>query len=361
MSLHIRARLRRGAFHLDVDSALPASGITALFGRSGCGKTTLLRIIAGLERVPGAHVGLGDQTWQSGKTFLPISQRRVGLVFQEASLLPHLSPLDNLLYGYRRTPLDQQRLHPQEVIHILDMAAFLDQPVQTLSGGQRQRIALGRALLTSPALLLLDEPLSALDSQTKKDILPFLARLGEQTGVPMLLVTHAADEVEQLADQVAFMGQGVIERQESLHTALARPDSPLFSDEGPASVLLGDLIGEIDGELHFDTRPIKDHHAVTLRVSGRAPSARRSLHRLRIVASDVSLALQRPQEISIRNLLPVSIEEIHRHGDGRCTVACRLDDGQRLLSRITEHSVMELGLQPGRQVFALIKSAALLE
>jgi len=233
--------------------------------------------------------------------------------------------------------------------------------VQTLSGGQRQRIALGRALLTSPALLLLDEPLSALDTQTKREILPFLSRLGEETGVPMLLVTHAADEVEQLAHQVAFMGQGVIERQEDLQTALARPDSPLFTDEGPASILLGDLIGETGGELHFDTRPAQGRQPVRLRVSGRAPSARRSLHRLRIIASDVSLALERPQNISIRNLLTVSIEDIHDHGDGRCTVACRLNDGQRLLSRITEHSVRELALHPGRQVFALIKSAALLE
>lgn len=360
MSLSVRARLHRGAFNLFVEDRLPTDGITALYGRSGCGKTTLLRVIAGLEPVSDSRVQFRKQVWQDRRMTVPLSRRRLGLVFQESSLLPHLSAEANLLYGYRRTPKDQRRLHPDTIYPLLELDDLLQQPVGTLSGGQRQRIALGRALLTSPQLMLLDEPLSALDSAAKREILPFLAGLPENTGVPILLVTHSAREVEQLADHVAFMENGRITRLESLRDALTRPDSPLFSDEGAAAVLQGLLTQEEDGEWQFLTRGSDDRSPVRFQVSGYS-SHQTSLHRLRILASDVSLATEEPAGISIRNRMRVRIERIETTDEHRCTITCRLEDGQILLSRITRASARELGLTTGQTVIALVKSAVLME
>ncbi|HRJ24667.1 MAG TPA: molybdenum ABC transporter ATP-binding protein, partial [Thauera sp.] len=237
--LSVRALLQRTGFTLDIDAALPLAGVTALFGRSGCGKTSLLRVIAGLDRAAGAEVRFGDALWQYGRHFVPLHRRRIGLVFQEHSLLPHLGVRDNLLYGYRRTPPAERRLHLQEVVDMLDIGELLDRSIDRLSGGQRQRVSLGRALLTSPRLMLLDEPLSALDTATKREIMPFLSRLAAEAGMPIVMVSHAPDEVERLADRVVFMHAGRIERIETLRQALARADSPLFADAGAVSVLEG--------------------------------------------------------------------------------------------------------------------------
>ncbi|MBU2097872.1 MAG: ATP-binding cassette domain-containing protein, partial [Gammaproteobacteria bacterium] len=201
-ALQIKVRLQRGDFTLNVDAQWPAAGVTALFGRSGCGKTTLLRVIAGLEKASAAQVSFADEAWQTADAFLPIEKRRIGLVFQEASLLPHLSVMDNLLYGYKRTPAAWRRMQPAAVIAMLGLDNVLDRRVDQLSGGQAQRVALGRALLASPQLLLLDEPLAALDTQTKREIMPFLSRLARESHVPIVLITHSPDEVQRLADRV---------------------------------------------------------------------------------------------------------------------------------------------------------------
>ncbi len=355
MNLRVRARWRREAFELDVDLALPLAGVTALFGRSGCGKTSLLRVIAGLERVRDAEVVLGERIWQQGRHFVPLHRRRIGLVFQEHSLLPHLSVRDNLLYGYRRTPEAERRLHLQEVTAMLGIGALLDRSIDRLSGGQRQRVSLGRALLTSPQLLLLDEPLAALDTQTKREILPFLSRLAGEAGVPMILVSHAPDEVERLADRVVFLRDGRVDAIDTLRDALARPDSPLFDEEGPASVLEGDLGVLADNGLHPFVTP-----AARLWLAG-ASARRPGAARLRILARDVALALDAPGRVSILNQLPVTIERVEPASDGRVTVVCRLADGQVLLAQITAWSAQTLALAPGVAVFALIKSVALVD
>lgn len=375
--LSVRALLQRTGFTLDIDAALPLAGVTALFGRSGCGKTSLLRVIAGLDRAAGAEVRFGDALWQYGRHFVPLHRRRIGLVFQEHSLLPHLGVRDNLLYGYRRTPPAERRLHLQEVVDMLDIGELLDRSIDRLSGGQRQRVSLGRALLTSPRLMLLDEPLSALDTATKREIMPFLSRLAAEAGMPIVMVSHAPDEVERLADRVVFMHAGRIERIETLRQALARADSPLFADAGAVSVLEGlpgaagahglrafgpegarlwlsasaAVAGEGQADEAFSAQPPADGTA--------APSPRR-LQRLRILARDVSLALDDPTRISIQNHLRVTIERIDTHAPGRALVSCRMADGQLLLAEVTPWSVAQLGLAPGQQVYALIKSVALL-
>jgi molybdate transport system ATP-binding protein len=356
-TLHVQAHLRHANdFELAVDDTVPIEGVTALFGRSGCGKTTLLRIIAGLERVRGAAVRFDDQPWQRDRQFVPLHKRRIGLVFQEHSLLPHLSARENLLYGYRRTPAALRRLHPEEVTAMLGIDDLLERRIDQLSGGQRQRISLGRALLTSPQLLLLDEPLSALDTQTKREIMPFLARMATESGVPIIMVTHAPDEVERLADRVVFMQEGAIERMETLREALSRPDSPLFDDEGPISVLEGEVgTPDADGLLPFGTE------AMRLWVTaGHSPLPHHPL-RLRVLARDVSLSLDEPSRITIQNHLRVTIERIDPPQGGRIVVACRTADRQLLLAEVTPRAVEQLQLAPGQPVYALIKSAALME
>lgn len=356
MSLKASVRWQIGkAFALDIDLATPASGVTALFGRSGCGKTSLLRIIAGLERIKGASVSFRDQRWQEGRCFVPLHQRRIGLVFQEHSLMPHLSVQGNLLYGYRRTPAALRRHHPDEVAELLGIADLLQRPVDQLSGGQRQRIAVGRALLSSPQLLLLDEPLAALDSQAKREIMPFFSALASAADVPIVLVTHAPDEVQRLADRVVFMEDGRITRIDPLQAALARPDSPLFSDDGASSVIEGALSdAQSDGFVRFGN----DRIQLRLQVN-RAPVPIGS--RLRIQASDVAIALQPVTDISVINQLPVTIEQLEAWRPGRVLLRLSLADGQRLSAEVTEHSRHQLGLAGGQRVYALIKSVALLD
>ncbi len=355
MTLAVTARLARSGFTLDVDIEIPREGVTSLFGRSGCGKTTLLRIIAGLDRVRGAEVRFGQQIWQQGRHFVPLHRRRIGLVFQEHSLLPHLSARGNLLYGYKRTPKDLRRLHLREATDMLGIGDLLDRPIDQLSGGQRQRVSLGRALLTSPQLLLLDEPMAALDTQTKREIMPFLSRMASEAGVPIVLVTHAPDEVERLADRVVFMRDGRVDRSESLRQALARPDSPLFADEGAASVLEGTLGPANErGFRPFGPEGLR----LWLPSGGTAPD--RHTTRVRILARDVSLALDDPHRISIQNHLKVRVERVERHCGGTCVVATRTADDQLLLAEVTSWAVDQLELQPGTDVYALIKSVALL-
>jgi molybdate transport system ATP-binding protein len=355
MTLSVRARLQREAFSLDVDIELPPEGVTSLFGRSGCGKTTLLRIIAGLERVRGAEVRFGSQVWQERRHFVPLHRRRIGLVFQEHSLLQHLSVRENLLYGYTRTPKELRRLHLREATDMLGIGELLDRPIDQLSGGQRQRVSLGRALLTSPQLLLLDEPMAALDTQTKREIMPFLSRMAGGAGVPIVLVTHAPDEVQRLADRVVFMRDGRVECSEPLRQALARPDSPLFADEGAASVLEG-VLGPVN---EHGLRPFGVESARLWLPHADSVSSGQPL-RVRILARDVSLALDDPRRISIQNHLRVTIERIGPPRDGRSVVATRTADQQLLLAEVTPWAVTKLRLEPGMEPYALIKSVALM-
>ena len=357
--LQISANMQRGDFTLDVNAAWPLTGVTALFGRSGCGKTTLLRIIAGLEKVGGAQVSFAGSGWQTTHQFVPIEKRRVGLVFQEASLLPHLSVTGNLLYGYQRTPEALRRLQPDAVIRMLGLETLLQRRVDQLSGGQAQRVALGRALLSSPQLLLLDEPLAALDTQTKREIMPFLSRLASESGIPIVLITHSPEEVQRLADRVVFMRDGVIDDICDLQQAMARPDSPLFADEGPATVLTGVLSDA-------DEHGVRSFGVENARLFVQTPSSdfgqqsSTSVNtRLRVLARDVSVALDDPQRISIRNHLQVVIQQIHELPDNRLLLTTQLADGQHLLIEITRWSALQLQLHTGQTVWALIKSVAL--
>lgn len=352
MTINAAFTLQRADFRLEVEFELPATGVTALFGPSGCGKTTLLRAMAGLEHCSG-YFRLGEQCWQSDQVFVPTHKRRLGYVFQEASLFAHLSVLGNLEYGWRRLPAAYRRTDKAQLIDWLGLTPLLHQRATELSGGQRQRVAIGRALLTSPQLLLLDEPLSALDTRAKREILPLLERLSAQAGVPVVYVTHAPEEVERLADRVLLMEGGRISHNDSLQQALARPLSPLFRDEDAAGVLEGRL-GEVlaDGRLPFDCA------AGRLWLAGHDPAGA-GMARLRVLASDVSVALAPVPDISVLNQLPARVVSLTPTSTGQVLLMLALAGELRIPARLSAYSVEQLKLMPGSSCYALIKAAAL--
>ncbi|HEX5636080.1 MAG TPA: molybdenum ABC transporter ATP-binding protein, partial [Gammaproteobacteria bacterium] len=248
MSKNITAQFKTtlGAFTLNVNLQLPGKGVTAIFGQSGSGKSTLLRCMAGLQRAEGVlHVN--DALWQDANSFIPVHQRPLAYVFQEASLFAHLSVRRNIEYGYRRLAEHQRKLAFDQVVAWLGIGHLLDRAPDHLSGGEKQRVAIARALLTSPQILLMDEPLSALDQKSKNDILPYLEQLHDELSIPVLYVTHSADEVARLADHVVYMDAGRVIASGNMRETLARLDMPAYMGE-EAGVILETVIAERDSQ-----------------------------------------------------------------------------------------------------------------
>jgi molybdate transport system ATP-binding protein len=347
--------LKKGKFELQSGAfSFAAQGVSVLFGRSGSGKSTLLRAITGLDPDTRGQLTFKGEVWQNQAWRLPTTQRHIGFVFQEAALFPHLSVRGNLDYACQRAPAAAPDAL-SKVASRVNISHLLGQAVTTLSGGERQRVAIARALLSQPRLLCMDEPLSALDWRAKTELLALIDGLAQETGIPVLYITHAPLEVERLASRVIFMADGRIERIETLRDALARPDSPLFDEEGPVSVLQGTLHATDEHGL-----TTFGNEALQLRLS-LAPGANPSASRLRVLARNVSLATVQPQGLSVLNQLPIAIAALHPDAQGRVTVVCLLPDGQQLLAEITAYSCQTLALKPGMQAFALIKSVALME
>ncbi len=353
----IRARfnMQREGFLLDAAFETPGTGVTALFGPSGCGKTTLLRCIAGLERTAGTlHVN-GD-CWQDERTFVPTHQRSLGYVFQEASLFPHLSVRANLEYGYQRVAPAERKVPLEQVVEWLGLSSLIDRkdPAQ-LSGGERQRVAIGRALLTSPRILLMDEPLSALDVTSKQEILPYLERLHRELNIPVLYVSHALEEVARLADHLVLLQQGKVIASGGLAETLARLDLPVahLDDTG---VVLEAAVAQQDEQYHL-TR--LDFPGGQLWV-GKVEQPFGTVVRARVLARDVSIATQAPQGTSINNILNACIEALRDEGPDKVMLRLRVGDAHTLLARITRRSRDQLGLNAGMFVCAQVKSVALM-
>lgn len=301
--LSIQTKLVRDNFTLEIpELTLPTTGVTALFGRSGSGKSTLLRVLAGLENKAVGRIQFNDQVWQDGKEFMPAQARGVGVIFQDGALFPHMTVRQNLQFALARAPRSQDLV---EVARRCRIDHKLGAPVPTLSGGEKQRVAIARALLSSPELLLLDEPLSALDTATKKEILPFLEELKDSLNLPMIYVTHAPAEVERLADRVVFLQQGRVDKVETLAEALSRADSPLFADEGASSVLLAQVETLQAGDGLSCLCPSGSQCQLWLPEVAHAGN-----YRVRIMAKDVGLSLSPPQDSSLLNVLKVTIERI---------------------------------------------------
>ncbi|MBZ0072383.1 MAG: molybdenum ABC transporter ATP-binding protein [Gammaproteobacteria bacterium] len=352
----IQLTLRRGTFTLNVDVTLPGRGVTGLFGPSGCGKTSLLRGLSGLERAQG-HIGINGARWldSAAGIDLPAHRRRVGYVFQDAALFTHLDVRGNLDYGRSRTPVARRRIVLEQVIDWLGLAALLTRRVPQLSGGEAQRVAMGRALLTSPDLLLLDEPLAALDQDARQAILPYLERLHRELAVPVIYVSHAQDEITRLADHLLLLDAGKVRASGPLAELLTRPDLPLSRAAAAAAILEGHVVAveESFGLTWVDTSAGR----IALAVGGLAIG---TALRLRIAARDVSLALRAPADTSILNCLPARVTAIVGHDPAQIMVHLQAG-GAPLLARITRKSREQLGIGVGAQVHALIKSVALVD
>ena len=354
IALHID--LPRAAFHLQVNATLPGRGITAIFGPSGCGKTSLLRAIAGLEdnalQQKHSRIQVKDSVWFSATQCLPTHQRRVGYVFQEASLFEHLTVQKNLVYGFKRNQPAQA--HFDELVQLLDLAPLLTRNTNNLSGGERQRVAIARALLASPALLLMDEPLSALDQQRKQDILPYLERLQHYLAIPMIYVSHALDEIVQLADHLLLMDNGKIIAQGPVPDLLS--EHPLLAQREDAFTLLQGQVTAIKPEHHLTCVTLGETQVYLPQLQ----AAQQQSVRLRVYARDVSLCLDHPQRTSILNILPARITQIDAGERGQNLVHLAIEN-QVLLARISHLSCYQLGLSVGQQVYAQIKALALMK
>jgi len=353
-SIEARFRLDWPGFSLDVDLRLPARGVTALFGPSGSGKTTLLRCVAGLERAPQGRLVVDGEVWQDTGCWLPTHRRPLGYVFQESSLFAHLSVMDNLRYGRRRISA-AQRVSLDQATALLGIGHLLDRKPDRLSGGERQRVAIARALAVSPRLLLMDEPLAALDLSRRREILPYLERLHDELDIPVLYVSHAPDEVARLADHLVVMEGGRALAHGPLAATLARLDLPIRLGEDAGAILDG-TIGAVDRDWHL-ARVDFDGGSLWARDQGLAVGSR---IRVRVLARDVSLAAE-PGHSSIQNLLRGRVDAVG-DDDHPGTALVRVRVGSAcLLARLTRRAAASLDVAPGREIWVQLKSVALLE
>lgn len=344
-------------FKLDVKLTLPGKGVTALFGHSGSGKTTCLRAMAGLEKLPNSYFAIGDEVWQDAENdiFVPPHQRDIGYVFQEASLFTHLNVRDNLNFGRKRLAPEKRKVDFQSICNILSLTPLLDRPTASLSGGERQRVAIARALLTSPKLLLMDEPLSALDHALKQEVLPYLERLQQALSIPIIYVSHSPDEVARLADYIAIIKDGALIKSGELAQVMLDADIGVRFYDGDSTLLYGEVKAHRKdhlSELGIDT--------LTLTVPQiSVPTGTRM--RCRINAKDVSLCLAPPQDSSISNILPGTITRIElSDSPGERVITVKVSENQSLLATITYASTKRLNIQLGSAIWAQIKSVVVL-
>ena len=358
--IELRLALARRGFTLDVALDMPERGITAIFGPSGCGKTTVLRALAGLERARG-RVAIGGDVWQDDAAglFVPAHRRPLGYVIQEAALFPHLDVRRNLAYGMSRATAGLARIALDQVVTLLDIGRLMDRRTGSLSGGERQRVAIARALATSPRLLLMDEPLAALDAARKAEILPYLERLHTELALPIVYVTHAMDEVARLADHLVLLDAGRLLAAGPLTELLARTDLPIGRQD-EAGVVIEARIIEHDtayglSRIGFDGGSLW---------VGETTAAKGAQVRARVLARDVSVARLAPIQTSVVNVLPVVLDSLHVE---RSTALLRLAVGDTgagrtwLLARITRRSCESLALRPGDSLYAQIKGVALMQ
>jgi molybdate transport system ATP-binding protein len=355
---HVRLTLPRADFQLQVDLSLPSRGITVLFGPSGSGKTSVLRCVAGLDRASAAKVVVASEVWQDDAhgIFLPTHRRALGYVFQEASLFEHLDVIGNLRYGLKRVRSAQAQATLEAAVELLGISHLLHRRAHELSGGERQRVAIARALATSPRLLLLDEPMAALDLARKNEILPWLERLRDELHIPMLYVTHSADELARLADHLVVLERGRVKAAGPVTEVLSSLDVPVVVGEDAGVVLQGQ-VQERDTSWHLACVRFAGGH-MWLRDTGLALN---QAVRLRVLARDVSLATHEPQNTSIQNHLMAEVDSVADDAHPS-QMLVRLRCGPSLLlARITRRSWHTLHLQLGQKVWAQVKSVAIVQ
>ncbi|MCP8686951.1 molybdenum ABC transporter ATP-binding protein ModC [Marinobacterium sedimentorum] len=345
---------RQGDLDLQLDIQLPLQGISAIFGRSGAGKTSLINMLSGLVRPDRGRIALGDEVLfdSSRNIHLRPEQRRIGYVFQDARLFPHYSVEGNLRYGSRKPDPKQFA----DVIELLGIGPLLQRAPATLSGGERQRVAIGRALLSEPRLLLMDEPLASLDLPRKRELMPYLERLAAEVRLPILYVSHSLDEILRLADHLVLLDRGRAPLQGPLEDLWGSEQMrPWFSVEELSTVLRAQVVGQ---DLRWQLTHLSLGDGLGLWVRKFEAQNGQGV-RLRIRANDISIVRTRPQQSSIRNILPATIEALQPDDDGHL-MAVQLRIGtQRLWAHITLWAAAELALKPGDTAFAQIKGISL--
>lgn len=341
-------------FELDVDIDIPGQGITAIFGGSGSGKTSLLRCIAGLEKKATGCLNVNGELWQDTSVFVATHKRSLGYVFQEASLFEHLTAIGNLHYAIKRS---NQTTNPElltQVVSVMGIESVLSQFPQQLSGGERQRVAIARALLSQPKLLLMDEPLASLDSPRKLEILPYLERLRSSFNIPILYVSHAVDEIVRLADHVVIMQQGKVLAQGGITELFSRADLPLGVSNEVGAILECKVV-QRDKQWHL-MRVAFDGGELWL---PNVENKQSNTQRIRVLASDVSLTLKPHTDSSILNVLSGKIVEIINDQDPAMSLVRLRVGSSYLLARLTQKSLQNLSLTLGKSIWIQIKSAAI--
>ena len=350
--LEVEVQAQLGEFRLDAGFQGAAAGVTVLFGPSGSGKSSMLAAVAGALRPDSGRIALGGEVlFDSARGVdLPMEKRRIGWVFQDARLFPHLTVEGNLRFGLNRAP-NQGVGGPtrfEEVVEVLGVGRLLHRRPRDLSGGERQRVGLGRALLSQPRLLLMDEPLASLDAQRRAEILPFLERVKAGFGVPLLYVTHSLAEAVRLGDRMVVMQEGYVVAEGPLAEVVSRPELMLTGSHArDGAALDGRVVGE-EGGLTVVRAGAWDIRVPGLETRGAA--------RLYVLARDVMLALDRPSRISARNILPGKVASLHVE-TGRVLVRVE-HEGAGLLAALTPDAVEALKLEPGTPVWAIVKSVA---
>ncbi len=354
MSLEVAFRHEFPGLALDIAFTAPTPGTTVLFGRSGAGKSTIIATVAGLIRPAACRIAIDGVTLAdtARNLFTLPERRRIGLVFQDSRLFPHMTVATNLRFGLRRAPPGP--IGFDDVVDLLGVAPLLDRRPHSLSGGEKSRVAIGRALLSQPLLLAMDEPLASLDTQHKAEILPYLARLRHALRLPILYVTHSLDEVTRLADTLVLIRAGHVLAAGPLEQIVGRGDLPLAARDDAAAVLPARVVA------HDATRQLSELDAAGRRLLvpllGSAPG---SAVRVRIPAREVILAAAAPQGISVHNVIAGTVHGIVQDPGRHASMVEVALDGAGLLARVTPDAVARLGLVPGAPVLALVKSMAI--
>jgi len=351
--IECQLKIKQGNFTLDVDFCIPAKGATVVFGPSGCGKTTLLRALAGLEKSDDGFLKVGDSIWQDGNNFVPPHMRSVGYVFQEASLFDHLNVRENLEYGAKRVAEAGQDFMGL-ALNLLDITPLLERTTEQLSGGERQRVAIARALSVNPDILLMDEPLSALDLKRKKEILPYLDSLHDELDIPLIYVTHSPDEASRLADHLVLLEAGRVIGSGAIDEVLTRFDLPISHGADATSLIEAAVVGH---DKQFNLMYL-DFSGGQFTVTDRELPLETKV-RLRVSARDVSLTQERQTDTSILNIFSAIVDEVVPEGQSQVMVRLKIKD-VTMLSCITRKSAELLELNPGKKIYAQIKSVALL-
>jgi molybdate transport system ATP-binding protein len=359
--LSVDVEKRLGTVQIAVKFAAADHGVTALFGRSGAGKTSVVNMIAGLLRPDRGRIAVGDRVLfdTDARIDLAPEHRRVGYVFQDGRLFPHLSVRRNLTYGDRNGKTHDDGGGFDDVVALLGLDALLDRRPATLSGGERQRVAIGRALLAHPSLLLMDEPLANLDAPRKAEILPYLERLRDELQLPIVYVSHAIDEVARLADTLVLMSDGAVAGEGPVEDVLGRLDLRPMAGRYEFGSLIDAEVASHDSEYGLSLLTFGDPAAPKQLVVPRLALDPGNAVRIRVRARDVILSLDPPQRISTQNVLAGHIVEIAPAADSEPHVELKLDVGAPLAARVTRRTVDALDLTVGKPVYALIKTVAL--